>query len=74
LSDPSWQNSTILGQYDPEAIRRLKADVDGDIYVSGSGARLFPEDAEPLNLSLTACEGYENGAIHLGYEPSPQTG
>jgi hypothetical protein len=29
---------------------------------------------EPLNMSLTACEGYANGAIHLGYAPSPQTG
>jgi dihydrofolate reductase len=37
LSDPTWRNSTILGPYDPEAIRRLQAEVDGDIYVSGSG-------------------------------------
>jgi dihydrofolate reductase len=37
LNEPSWRNSTIFGPYDPEAIRRLKADVDGDIYVSGSG-------------------------------------
>jgi hypothetical protein len=27
-----------------------------------------------LNMSLTACEGYGDGAIHLGYAPSPQTG
>src|SRR5512133_686217 len=84
-----------------EATRQLKADTDGDVYVSGSGtlvralladglldelhlfvfpltrgsgARLFTESMEPLNLSLTACEGYANGAIHLGYAPSPQTG
>jgi dihydrofolate reductase len=96
LTAPSWRNSTILGPYDPEAIRRLKGDVDGDVYVSGSatlvkalladglvdelhlyvfpltrgtGARLFPEDAEPLTLSLVACEPYENGAIHLAYGP-----
>lgn len=37
LSEPTWRNSTILGPYEPEAIRRLKAEVDGDIYVSGSG-------------------------------------
>ena len=35
----------------------------------GTGARLFPEDAEPLSLSLTACEAYDNGAIHLAYAP-----
>src|SRR5947199_10181534 len=36
LTEPSWRNSSILGPYDPEAIRRLKSDVGGDIYVSGS--------------------------------------
>src|SRR4051812_15698433 len=34
---PEWQNSEVLGPYDPDAIRRLKADVAGDLYVSGSG-------------------------------------
>ena len=37
LTEPTWRNSTILGPYDPEAIRRLKAEAEGDIYVSGSG-------------------------------------
>jgi len=32
-----WGPSTRLGAYDPEVIRRLKADTDGGIYVSGSG-------------------------------------
>jgi len=32
-----WANSTRLGPYDPEAIRRLKAERDGVIYISGSG-------------------------------------
>jgi dihydrofolate reductase len=27
----------VIGPYDPERIRRLKEDVDGDLYVSGSG-------------------------------------
>ena len=31
-----WQNSTVLGPYDPKAIRELKERTDG-IYVSGSG-------------------------------------
>ena len=101
VTEPSWRNSTILGPYDPETIRRLKADVDGDIYVSGSGTlvralladglvdelhlfvfpltrgegpRLFADGAPPLSLSLLACEPYDNGVIHLGYAPSPQTG
>ena len=40
----------------------------------GSGQKLFLDDADPLALSLTGCEAYENGVIHLGYAPSPQTG
>jgi dihydrofolate reductase len=32
-----WQNSSVLGEYHPEAIRQLKRTVDGGIYVSGSG-------------------------------------
>jgi dihydrofolate reductase len=35
LTDTSaWQNSTVLGPYSADAIRRLKD--DGDLYVSGS--------------------------------------
>ena len=40
----------------------------------GEGPRLFADGAPPLRLSLTACEQYENGVIHLGYAPSPQMG
>jgi len=36
LTDPTWRNSTIAGPYDPGTIRRLKDEVDGDFYVSGS--------------------------------------
>ena len=101
LRETTWRNSTVLGPYDPEAIRRLKQETEGDVYVSGSamlvramladnlvdelhlfvypltrgtGTRLFLDDAEPLSLSLTTCEQYGNGVIHLGYAPSPQTG
>jgi dihydrofolate reductase len=37
LQDAEWTNSTILGQYDKNAIQQLKDSTDGDIYVSGSG-------------------------------------
>jgi dihydrofolate reductase len=37
LTDATWRNSTIVGSYDADAIRSLKADVDGSLYVSGSG-------------------------------------
>jgi dihydrofolate reductase len=35
LQTASWQNSKIIGPYDPAAIRSLKEDVD--LFVSGSG-------------------------------------
>jgi len=37
LTDATWRNSEIIGPYDPDAIRSLKDDVDGDLFVSGSG-------------------------------------
>ena len=37
LSETTWRNSELLGGYDPEKIRRLVDEADGDIYVSGSG-------------------------------------
>ncbi|MYY08535.1 deaminase [Streptomyces sp. SID4919] len=37
LEHADWKNSTVLGGYDADAIRRLKDSVDGGIYVSGSG-------------------------------------
>jgi dihydrofolate reductase len=37
LTEATWRNSKIVGPYDPGTIRSLKDDVDGDLYVSGSG-------------------------------------
>jgi dihydrofolate reductase len=37
LISPTWRNSRVVGAYDPAVIRSLKDEVDGDIYVSGSG-------------------------------------
>jgi dihydrofolate reductase len=35
----------------------------------GAGPRLFPEEAASRNLSLAACESYENGVVYLAYRP-----
>ena len=35
-AEGTWRNSQAVGAYDPEAIRGLKSEVDGDLYVSGS--------------------------------------
>jgi dihydrofolate reductase len=37
LPTATWRNSEIIGPYNPDAIRSLKDEVDGDLYVSGSG-------------------------------------
>jgi dihydrofolate reductase len=37
LQTAEWNNSTILGPYNPDTIRELKDRLDGNIYVSGSG-------------------------------------
>jgi dihydrofolate reductase len=37
LEEATWRNSTIVGGYDPTAIRALKDKVAGHLYVSGSG-------------------------------------
>jgi dihydrofolate reductase len=36
LTDPTWRNSEVIGAYDADRIRKLKEEVEGDIYVSGS--------------------------------------
>src|SRR4051812_3582762 len=36
LTDATWRNSEVIGAYDADAIRKLKDEVDGDLYVSGS--------------------------------------
>jgi dihydrofolate reductase len=36
LTEATWRNSEIVGPYDAERIRRLKDEVEGDLYVSGS--------------------------------------
>ncbi|MFD4404753.1 dihydrofolate reductase family protein [Nocardia sp. NPDC058499] len=43
-----WANSTSLGAYDPEKIRKLKTDIDGTIYISGSGTLVRALLAEGL--------------------------
>jgi dihydrofolate reductase len=36
LTTTTWRNSQLVGPYDPEAIRSLKEDFEGNLYVSGS--------------------------------------
>ena len=57
LTEPNaiWRNSKVIGAYDPEAIRRLKGEVDGDLYTSGSGTLVRAMLADGLVDELHAC-------------------
>jgi dihydrofolate reductase len=54
LKTTTWNNSKIVGAYDPDAIRQVKDAVPGGIYVSGSGALVRALLADKLvdNLHL----------------------
>jgi len=54
LKDGTWRNSEIIGPYEADRIRRLKDDVDGDLYVSGSAqlVRAMLEDGLVDELHL----------------------
>jgi dihydrofolate reductase len=54
-TEGTWRNSEIIGPYDPEAIRRLKEAVDGDIYVSGSVTLVHAMLADGLVDELNLC-------------------
>lgn len=56
LGETTWRNSSVLGAYDPDAIRALKERTDGDLFVAGSGtlvrALLADGLVDELNLFL----------------------
>jgi dihydrofolate reductase len=55
LTDATWRNSKIIGPYDPDVIRGLKDEVDGDIYVSGSAMLVRAMLADGLVDELHLC-------------------
>jgi dihydrofolate reductase len=54
LTTTTWRNSRLIGPYRADAIRSLKDEVDGDLYVSGSGTlvRALLEDGLVDELHL----------------------
>jgi dihydrofolate reductase len=56
LTEATWNNSEVLGPYDAGAIRKLKDEVDGDIYVSGSGTLVRAMLADGLVDELHLCQ------------------
>jgi dihydrofolate reductase len=61
LTEASWKNSEILGAYDPDRIGRLKREVDGDVFVGGSGtlvrAMLVDDLVDELHLFVYPVTG-----------------
>jgi dihydrofolate reductase len=54
LQTPTWKNSTVMGRYDPDAIRRLK-DTSNGVYVSGSGTLVRAMIGDGLVDELHLC-------------------
>jgi dihydrofolate reductase len=55
LTSGTRRNSQIIGPYDPDAIGRLKAEVDGDLYTSGSGTLVRAMLSDGLVDELHLC-------------------
>jgi len=55
LTTATWRNSKIIGPYDPDVIRSLKDEVDGDLYTSGSGTLVRAMLADGLVHELHLC-------------------
>ena len=54
-ANATWRNSTVIGAYDADAIRRLKGEVDGNLYTSGSGTLVRAMLADGLVDELHLC-------------------
>jgi dihydrofolate reductase len=75
LQNADWNNSEVLGAYDPAAIRRLKDETAGDIYVSGSATLVRALIADGLldELHLFVYPVAVGTGIRLFPEDTPKT-
>jgi dihydrofolate reductase len=55
LKEATWRNSEIIGPYDADRIRKLKDEVEGDLYVSGSAQLVHGMLADGLIDELHLC-------------------
>jgi dihydrofolate reductase len=55
LTDPTWRNTKVVGAYDAAKLRKLKDEVDGDIYISGSIMLVHAMLADGLIDELHLC-------------------
>jgi len=63
IDAPTW---TFEHGFEPQ----MGATIGAVTLTRGSGPRLFPDGAAPLDLSLSASESYENGVVYLSYRPA----
>jgi dihydrofolate reductase len=74
LQAPSWQNSEVIGPYDPKRIQALKEKVSRGLYVSGSGSLVRAMIADQLvdELHLFVFPVTRSGGQRLFEEGMPQ--
>jgi dihydrofolate reductase len=75
LRSADWANSTVLGSYRAEAITQLKQQVEGGIYVSGSGTLVRAMLADGLvdELHLFVYPVVLGRGDRLFHEPGAET-
>jgi dihydrofolate reductase len=75
LTDPEWNNTSVLGDYDPANIRELKEATAGDIYCTGSGTlvRALLADALLDELHLFVFPTARGAGAHLFGPDDPAT-
>ncbi|MPQ97144.1 deaminase [Modestobacter sp. I12A-02628] len=75
LEHADWNNSTVIGSYDADRIRELKAQQSGDLYVSGSATlvRALLADGLVDELHLLVYPVAVGTGIRLFPEGGPRT-
>ncbi len=71
LTTGTWRNSEVIGSYSPDAIRALKQEMDGALYVSGSGTLVRAMLADDLVDALADTSVRRRTVRHSSHAWSP---
>jgi dihydrofolate reductase len=66
----TWENSELITGDVVDAIKKLKEESGPDLWVHGSGKRLFAEGAQPQAFKLTDSKIATTGVVIATYEPA----
>src|SRR5215471_11902666 len=72
LREPTWNNTTVLSGDVVEEVSKLREQSSGDVYVLGSGERLFGETTSKKRLELVDSKVVGDGVAILVYRPGKE--